>query len=106
MRFVKSTKIALPGSNPIFLFMKKSKDGRMTVFDFMVERRGFEPLTPTLPVWCAPSCANAPIHSHYLMSRRKMQDFFLICILGEALTWNKLLGIAVCLVGLVFVNMK
>ena len=27
---------------------------------FLVERRGFEPLTPTLPVLCAPNCANAP----------------------------------------------
>ena len=27
----------------------------------LVERRGFEPLTPTLPVLCAPNCANAPI---------------------------------------------
>ena len=26
----------------------------------MVELRGFEPLTPTLPVWCATSCAIAP----------------------------------------------
>ncbi len=26
----------------------------------MVELRGFEPLTPTLPVWCATSCATAP----------------------------------------------
>lgn len=26
----------------------------------MVERTGFEPVTPTLPVSCAPSCANAP----------------------------------------------
>jgi hypothetical protein len=26
----------------------------------MVEPRGFEPLTPTLPVWCATSCATAP----------------------------------------------
>ena len=25
-----------------------------------LECRGFEPLTPTLPVSCAPSCANAP----------------------------------------------
>src|SRR5262249_28395189 len=25
-----------------------------------VELRGFEPLTPTLPVWCATSCATAP----------------------------------------------
>ena len=27
---------------------------------YLVEHRGFEPLTPTLPVLCAPSCANAP----------------------------------------------
>ena len=26
----------------------------------LVEHRGLEPLTPTLPVSCAPSCANAP----------------------------------------------
>lgn len=26
----------------------------------LVEHRGLEPLTPTLPVWCAPNCANAP----------------------------------------------
>src|SRR4051812_14494487 len=25
-----------------------------------VEPRGLEPLTPTLPVWCATSCATAP----------------------------------------------
>ena len=29
-------------------------------FFFLVEHRGLEPLTPTLPVWCAPNCANAP----------------------------------------------
>ena len=27
---------------------------------FLVELRGFEPLTPTLPVWCATNCAIAP----------------------------------------------
>src|SRR5689334_22918177 len=26
-----------------------------------VELRGLEPLTPTLPVWCATSCATAPL---------------------------------------------
>ncbi len=26
----------------------------------LVEHRGFEPLTSTLPVWRAPNCANAP----------------------------------------------
>ena len=30
------------------------------IIPLLVEHRGFEPLTPTLPVWCAPSCANAP----------------------------------------------
>ena len=29
----------------------------------LVEHRGFEPLTPTLPVLCAPNCANAPTRS-------------------------------------------
>src|ERR1700710_2841059 len=28
-----------------------------------VELRGLEPLTPTLPVWCATSCATAPYRS-------------------------------------------
>ena len=27
---------------------------------YTVELRGLEPLTPTLPVWCATSCAIAP----------------------------------------------
>ena len=27
---------------------------------YKVEHRGFEPLTPTLPVLCATNCANAP----------------------------------------------
>ena len=26
----------------------------------LVEPRGLEPLTPTLPVWCATNCATAP----------------------------------------------
>src|SRR5207248_480078 len=29
----------------------------------LVELRGFEPLTPTLPVWCATNCATAPPRS-------------------------------------------
>ena len=36
---------------------QKTADWR---FLFLVEHRGFEPLTPTLPVLCAPNCANAP----------------------------------------------
>ena len=27
---------------------------------FLVEHNGLEPMTPTLPVLCAPNCANAP----------------------------------------------
>ena len=36
---------------------KRPPDGGLL---FLVEHRGFEPLTPTLPVLCAPNCANAP----------------------------------------------
>ena len=28
---------------------------------YIVELTGFEPVTPTLPVWCATNCAIAPI---------------------------------------------
>ena len=35
------------------------ENGCFTWF-IMVEHRGLEPLTPTLPVWRAPNCANAP----------------------------------------------
>ena len=51
---------ALPGSNPPDILQDRKTDSQMAVCFSMVERRGFEPLTPTLPVWCAPSCANAP----------------------------------------------
>ena len=30
------------------------------VFSFVVDLRGFEPLTSTLPVWRAPNCAKGP----------------------------------------------
>ena len=45
---------------------------------FLVEHRGLEPLTPTLPVWCAPNCANAPCRKQgYCNTRReKKQCFF------------------------------
>ena len=33
----------------------------------MVELRGFEPLTPTLPVWCATNCAKTP--STYILAQ-------------------------------------
>ncbi len=38
----------------------------------MVEHRGLEPLTPTLPVWCAPNCANAPWDIFTLLFSAKM----------------------------------
>ena len=41
--------------------LDQKEKGHHTVSLFLlVERRGFEPLTPTLPVLCAPNCANAP----------------------------------------------
>ena len=36
--------------------------GRCPPHTVLVERTGFEPVTPTLPVLCAPNCANAPSH--------------------------------------------
>ena len=40
-----------------------NKNARTAVRAFvLVEPRGLEPLTPTLPVWCATSCATAPRH--------------------------------------------
>ena len=42
-----------------------------------MERRGFEPLTPTLPVSCATNCANAP-RLYYLVVNKAFgsaQDF-------------------------------
>ena len=38
----------------------KQKSTSFEVLFWVVEHRGLEPLTPTLPVLCAPNCANAP----------------------------------------------
>ena len=43
-----------------FSWTKHTFVQQTTVCIFLVEHRGFEPLTPTLPVLCAPNCANAP----------------------------------------------
>ena len=41
----------------------KKTPGQLRPGDFCsVELTGFEPVTPTLPVWCATSCAIAPKH--------------------------------------------
>ena len=44
----------------------------------LVERTGFEPVTPTLPVLCAPNCANAPSigHRYFIILCYKCQEFF------------------------------
>lgn len=43
-----------------YISNKKSRRERYGIRDDVVEHRGFEPLTSTLPVWRAPNCANAP----------------------------------------------
>ncbi|BDB41263.1 hypothetical protein IWGMT90018_17090 [Mycobacterium kiyosense] len=54
---VNNNKTAPLGLAGIFLASGSSKAG-------LVELRGLEPLTPTLPVWCATSCAIAPSRAH------------------------------------------
>jgi hypothetical protein len=43
-----------PATRPVWPLLRALTCG------FLVELRGLEPLTPTLPVWCATSCAIAP----------------------------------------------
>ena len=44
-----------------FVFYRHNKKATVTEITVdLVEHRGFEPLTSTLPVWRAPNCANAP----------------------------------------------
>lgn len=44
----------------------------------LVELRGLEPLTPTLPVWCATSCAIAPSRAHrsYTTANKRSKSQF------------------------------
>ena len=44
--------------------------------DFLVEHTGLEPVTPTLPVLCAPNCANAPRLLYYNMEQSGLQALF------------------------------
>ena len=37
----------------------------------LVEHTGLEPVTPTLPVWYAPNCANAPLGTLYYIREQK-----------------------------------
>ena len=41
-------------------FTKQARGANRHPLLVLVERTGFEPVTPTLPVLCAPNCANAP----------------------------------------------
>ncbi len=46
-----------------FLLHLRQKNAEVETVQLLLpkmERRGFEPLTPTLPVSCATNCANAP----------------------------------------------
>src|SRR6476620_3152710 len=58
-----------------------------------VELRGLEPLTPTLPVWCATSCAIAPYsvvlrtRNDFLRARRKLHH----CRPGQQIAWSEAL---------------
>ena len=38
----------------------------------VVELMGFEPMTPTLPVWCATNCAITPSKIYYNIKRYKI----------------------------------
>ncbi len=52
-------------SSILYLYPPKEREpAKRTPFP-LVEHRGFEPLTPTLPVLCAPNCANAPSELYY-----------------------------------------
>ena len=42
------------------VYRKKKTRYISGIFLHMVEHRRFELLTPTMPLWCATSCANAP----------------------------------------------
>ena len=53
--------------------------------EFLVEHTRLELVTPTLPVLCAPNCANAPLLSHYIRKPRGCQYFYFEC---DAPVWQ------------------
>ena len=63
-------------------------------FPLVVELRGLEPLTPTLPVWCATSCAIAPhalcsgAPDTVLRTRDRLQRSRAKLQMGRALRWS------------------
>ncbi len=44
--------------------------------NFLVEHTGLEPVASTLPVWRAPSCANAPLGTVYHTYSKKNNEKF------------------------------
>ena len=55
---------------------KRTETLHQSFSPFMVEHRRFELLTPTMPLWCATNCANAPSvgdESHYTILLTKKQ---------------------------------
>lgn len=42
----------------------------------MVEHKRFELLTPTMPLWCATNCANAPRLGYITTARVFCKDYF------------------------------
>ena len=59
---------------------RKSRSPMVICFFFLVEHRGFEPLTPTLPVLCAPNCANAPPVYHIIFVLACQAFFLHFCV--------------------------
>ena len=46
---------------------KKASNAETFQGNALVEHTGLEPVTSTLPVWRAPSCANAPLYILYFI---------------------------------------
>ena len=46
---------------------KKASNAETSQGNALVEHTGLEPVTSTLPVWRAPSCANAPLYILYFI---------------------------------------
>ena len=60
----------------------KKTPGQLRPGDFCsVELTGFEPVTPTLPVWCATNCAIAPRCAHRSYTTRGMPSKSLVTAL-------------------------
>ena len=54
--------------SPSQMLHQTNKGCRTAPLIRLVERTGFEPVTPTLPVLCAPNCANAPPYNTIILS--------------------------------------